>query len=259
VKTSVCVATLLLLAPFAWRPSAAGDLPADVKPILDKAIQAMGGAEALAKLRCYRLEEDGFSWHGKNKLAVAIVTWEAPPDKIKFRHTQTEELAGEVRTRTFLEALAGGAGWHQEAGQKPKDLDADAVATVEGDLRLPRLQRLADLYAWPNGALTRAAGGRVDGQRVERLQVVTKDLPTCTLSFSADTGLLLKIEARLTVAGGVAVEREIFYYDYRPKGDLNYPHKQVVYINGNRSLELEVKALELLDNINPAEFQKPKS
>ena len=248
------VALLATLAP----RTAAAELPADVKPILDRAIGAMGGAKALAKLRCYRIEEEGSAWQGKTKSTLVTITWEAPPDKVKFQQTQTEDKPSGPKTQTFLQVVAGESGWNQVVGEKAQDLDAEAVATVKGDMRSPRLQRLPELAMRPTGTVTRLASGRVDGKPVDRLQVQTKDLPNVVLSFATDTGLLVKSEARVPV-GTMLVDREIFYHDYRPVGDLKYPHKQTIYVNGNRSLELEVKRIDLLEAIDPSEFQKPKS
>ncbi len=94
---------------------------------------------------------------------------------------------------------------------------------------------------------------------VERLEVAHAGQPTYTLSFSAATGLLAKIAARVPDGDGKRlVDEEVFYRDWRKVGALLYPHEQISYRDGNLIQEAKATKLEFLDQLEPALFARPK-
>lgn len=260
--------SILLACLFAAALTAQAEPPPDVKPLLDRAAAAAGGVAALARLRCFRLEEEGVMIEGRGKTPVGIVTWEAAPGRLKIRQTQLErdpsDPKGPPRRRVTVQVLDGDAGWAQEDGGAVEPLKQEHAAELAALLKAPRLQRLGELADDAQADFARLRPGQVDGKAVERVRIEPKGRPAVILSFAADTGLLVKLESRFRDgAEGPRVEQEIFYSDYRPvdagpRSKLLYPHQQIVYVNGNRTLELTVKRLELPESLDPAEFARPK-
>src|SRR5262245_16970181 len=181
----------------------------------------MGGADAVARLRCSRLEQKGKQRLGGKDVGFDCVTLEAPPDKLKIVQTLYHAQADKVVPYVFTQAIAGAEGWTKADTEAAAPAPADVLATLKEQRHYARVEKLLDLRSDPAFTVKLLPSGKVDGKPVDRLEVAHADMPTYVLAFARDTGLLAKISCRLREANGPRmVDQEVFYRDWRKVGGL---------------------------------------
>ncbi len=223
----------------------ASDSPAAAEQILDKFVQAVGGAQQLAKLNSYTAKGtySGFDTEFQ-KVAVEIFA-KAPGQRTTVVHT-----AGGDNTSAY----DGHDAW-LAASNKPKPLilltggDLDG-AKMDADLCFPAMIKQS-LSKWHTGFPPVTVNGRaaqvVEGTAAGGTQV--------KLFFDKTSGLLLR-QTRIidTVVGFTPLH--VDYSDYRAVGGVKVPYKwTVTWVDGQSTTQLS----EVQPNaaVAAAKFSKP--
>jgi hypothetical protein len=230
-------------------PAASGDTDADPKVVLAKAIQAHGGAEALAKHKAVRL-----------KLTVT----DARPNAYAFRREWLFAAPNKFKQvaegfylgrRTFSTyATDGKTTWSRVQGQT-QELEGQFAEWFKDQAHLMQVMRLVPLQ--DKGYELKAAGTtKVDGKDAVGLLVRTRGQKDVTLYFDADTYLLVKVERRVYDTGTEKeATEEHFYQDYRRKDPLPYARKVVIKHDGKAMEYYEIREEKFLETAQDREFR----
>ena len=257
MKRLLAPALALLLASPA--PARADDT--DVKAVVDKAVKALGGEEALARA-------GAFSYTTRSLRRVR----EGSPNEVVTRTTvqgierhRTEAFApGPVVEGDRAESLNvsdGDRGWLEVRGQV-RELNAQLVASY----RLLTATDAASVNLAPlrDGSSKVEASGEeaVDGRPAVGLKV-TRPEGTFTLYFDKESGLPVRWKSRVILqTGSPGRDYSMTYHDYKDFGGLKVATRRLwSSIQGGEqkgNLVMDLTDFKALDKVDPATFAKPE-
>lgn len=224
-------------------PAAAEDLPS-AESILQKAIDATGGADALKKLENRYMK--GSMEIAAMGLKAAMSTWSARPAST---YTLMESPA-------LGQMLSGGDGtWYWEAnamtGPKVKDGEELALARREADF-----DGLTNWRAWFQSAAT-AGVDTVDGRVAWKVTMTPKEGSPETWCFDQETGLQVKASMKVKTDQGT-FPVDVFFTDYREVDGLKIPFrmKQSV-MNGMQVMDFATDSVAHNVTIPDGRFDPP--
>jgi photosynthetic reaction center cytochrome c subunit len=226
--------------PFAQAPGQ----PA-AEQVLDKYIQALGGAQRLASLGSFAAKGMYRGFDDQDKSAMEIFA-KTPGQRTTIVHT----LSGDSTT-TF----DGRAGWiAAPETEKPVPLlaitgqDLDGVK-LEAELWFPARIKQA-LAKWRVGA-----PATLGDREVMTVQGTTASGATATLCFDAESGLLVRL-VRFSESPVGRIVIQVDYADYRDVSGVKMPFRWTVsWLNGRSTFELsEMKANVPID---ASKFARP--
>jgi len=234
---------LRLVLPLLLLPAAAGARTVD--EIVDRAVAARGGREALAAVRTLRMTGRVTAGPGR----TAIVRREiARPGRIRTEFT--------FQGTTGVYTWDGRVGWRVsplEGSLEARPMSAEEAATAaeQADLDGP-------LVDW------RAKGRNIDYVGTETLATGAADHLAVTersgvvrhLWVDALSGLVVRALATRSVRGH-AVELEAVFADYRPTSGVMFPRSLEVGVVGRpRRLRITVDAVEVNPALDDSRFRQ---
>ena len=202
----------------------AGDTE-EARALVDQAIKAHGGAEALAK--------------SQQLVRSGVGTLTLFDKKVPFTDEVTWSIPGRWRVAINLDkrgvqtiVLNGDKGW-QSAGGPTMELGAERVHELQNELYVLGLATLLPLIK-EDVRLTTLPEVKVNGELAAGVKATSKGHPDVKLYFDKKTHLLVKIERRVSEAG-IAIDKEDFYLDYKAIDGVQLPTKLTFLVSG-RSL-----------------------
>jgi len=226
--------------PFEQAP---GQPPAN--QVLDKYVQALGGAERLASLTSFVAKGFYLGFDDADKSAMDVYA-RAPGQRTTIVHT----LNGDSTT-----TVDGRAGWiAAPEAEKPVPLlaitgqELDGV-TLEASLFFPGRIKEA-LRGWRVGP-----PAVIDDRETLTVQGTTPGGATATLCFDAESGLLVRL-VRFSESPVGRLVTQVDYGDYRDVAGVKMPHRWTVsWLSGRSVFELsEVRPNVAID---AARFARP--
>jgi hypothetical protein len=214
--------------------------------ILDKYIQAIGGAQALAKLTSYTAKGKYSGYDTSDAVFPAEVFAKAPGSLSLVVHGRLGD-----NTTTF----SGAAGWIAGPDKPvpvlavPKGDDLDGLK-VDADLSIP-VDLKRSLNQWRTGfpAVT------IDDHDMAVVQGLTAGRMRVKLFFDKESGLLVR-QVRFANTAVGPVPTEVDYSDYRSVAGVKIPFRMVLTWTSGRST-LELSDVQPNVAIPPARFAKP--
>lgn len=242
------VAVMIGLVSFAASEARA----ADPQQLVDRAIEAAGGQANLDKFKALSI---------KTKGKLTIEGGENP-----FNTETTAEGLDKMRANFKAEfggmaiegatVVAGEKGWRNFGGVT-MELDAAAVANEKRMLTLQLAPAL--LTPLKTGAFKLAAAGeeKVGDATADGVLVTGPDGKEFTLYFSRETGLPVKVTAKVLDFTGTEFEQETLYSDYADMNGIRKAKKIVAKRNGQPFLEQEILEFKPLDSVPANTFSAP--
>ena len=226
--------------PFGQAP---GQPPAD--RVLDKYIEAVGGAERLTKLTSVVAKGSYRGFDDQDKSALEIFA-KAPGQRTTIIHTRSGDS-----TTTY----DGRAGWiAAPETEKPVPLlaltgqELDGVK-LEAELLFPARIKQA-LSKWRVGA-----PATIGDREVQPVQGTTAGGATATLCFDSTSGLLVRL-VRFSESPVGRIVTQIDYTDYREVSGVKMPFAwTVTWLDGRSTFELSDVQPNL--GIDAAKFARP--
>jgi hypothetical protein len=225
----------------------------DAKAILDKAIRAVGGQEKLGKIKVA-------TWKAKGK-----ITFEENENEFTSRATvqgldhYRTEFEGQFNGNQVqgVTVLNGEKGW-RKFGDESREMDADAVANEKRTLYL-QIVPITLVPLKENGFhIESAAAEQVEGQPAVVLKVTGPDGKDFTLYFAKDSGLPVKLVARVVGFRGGEFTQETTYRDYKDFDGIKKATKVDSKRDGERFLEQEITEFKVVDKVPPETFTEPQ-
>ncbi len=237
------LAAVLLAAPAFAQDAAAA------RQVVQKAIDASGGAELLGKLKAGTAQIKGqMTQFGKDTEFTGDMAYEVPA---RYTLTLSADIAG---TKMVVEqALAGGKlvyklnGTDQPVGDKMK-------AEMGMALKLMEVMQLVALLDAGKYTLAAEKDADVDGKPAAVVLVAAKEFKDTRLFFDKGTGLLVRTE-RKGLAPGVGadltdVTETTTFGDYRKTDGILLPFKATVLHDGKKFMSFGYTTAKLLEKLD---------
>jgi hypothetical protein len=238
--------TLAFAGLIASAPLVQADDRADALAIVDDAIKAHGGADALAKAQNFTRKGTG------------SVLMFGPPglpftDELTVSLPDRSRLAIDIdkKARTLV-VLNGDKGWESNGGPA-SDVGAVRLKELTEEAYVIWLTTLTPLKK-DDVTLKPLLPTKIDDKPVVGVSVSAKGRPDVRMYFNKDSHLLVKI-AREALQGGVKVDKDYLFGDYKDVDGAKLPGKLTEVINGKKFSE--VTASYKLHKPDDATFGKP--
>lgn len=212
--------------------------------ILDKYIQAIGGAPQLAKLTSFVARG---TYEGYDTLSAKVpvdIFASAPNQVTTIVHTQNGDS---------VTTYDGNNGWIAAADKLMRVLPL-AGGDLEGarmDAALSFPARIKQEFQWRTGFPSVS----VDDHPVEVIQNAARGNTGAKLYFDSESGLLVRQVHFVDTAVGV-IPTQVDYSDYRTVAGVKVPFRRVVTWTDGRST-IELSQVEPNARIDAAQFAKP--
>jgi len=226
---------------------------AQVKQVLDKAIKALGGEEKLSK-------GEAVKWKSKGKITLGGNQNEFKSEAIvqgldHYQSTFEGDFGGnQVKGHAVLN---GEKGW-RKFGDQSMDMDPDAVKNEKRNVYLMVVPATIVPLKSKSFKVESAPDESIKGKPAAVLKVTGPDGKDFTLYFDKESGLPVRLVAKVIGFDGEEFTQDSSYSDYKDFGGIKKASKTSVKRNGEDFLEAEVIDFKLLDKVPADTFAEPK-
>ena len=242
------LATLVLTGPIS--PARADDK--DPNTILDKAIKALGGEEKLNKV-------GAITWKFKG-----TITFNGSDNDIKIHATAQgldhyrSEFEGEFGGNPIkgVTVLNGDKGW-RKFGDDINDLDEDAIANEKRTLYLQLVPVTLVSLKGKGFKIESAAEEKVDGKPAAVIKATGPDKKDFTIYFDKESGLPVKISAKVVGFGGEDFTQDTTFKEYKDFGGIKKATKVDSKRDGEDFIKSEITEFKVLDKVDAKTFNQP--
>lgn len=214
--------------------------------VIEQAIKAHGGAEALAKAGKRSRVGQGAIVLNNNEVAFKTEETVRFPD-----HCRVDLAPGGTR---LVLVLNGDKGWMQ-AGGATQPMNKETYTEWRDELYVWWLMTLTPLLK-DGFELKPLADAKVNDKESAVVKVSRKDRPDVRLYFDKKSGLLIKI-ARRGQKGGVPINMEYHYSDHKDYDGVKWPSKELTTMNGTKLSEVKFTSYKSLERVEDKTFDKP--
>jgi outer membrane lipoprotein-sorting protein len=242
MRTRVCIASgvLLLATGLVWSDDESA------RSLVDKAIQAAGGAKNLAKHKAATFSEKG-TYYGMG---------DGLPFSGKYAIQRPKQFRMEI-VDVFTIVLNGDKGW-MKSQDNTKELSKEELQQQQTEARAGAIGSLLPLK---NKAfnLKKLEDVKVDGKAAAGILVIRKGYPEVKLYFDKKTGLLVKGEHKTKSSEEMfkEVNQETYFSDYREIDGAKIAHKLVIKRDGKNYVEGEISDYEAKGKLDDSVFAQP--
>jgi hypothetical protein len=224
------------------------------RAVVEKAMQAAGGAEKLARHRAGTWEGRG-TYHGFGGVRFTIEGARQGEDQVAMKTVSASP--GGAFTRVLV--VNRDRGWLVMNGQT-RELDKEALAEEKERLYgnwVATLLPLAD----GKFRLTHLGESKAGDRAVVGVEVISDGHRPVRLFFDRETGLLAKKETRAKAPQGTGedVTEEVVFSDYRPADGVKHASKVKVFVGGKLTAETEITAHRPAKELDDKHFARPGS
>ena len=221
----------------------------DATPVLNKAIDALGGAEKLGKATAFSWKAKGTIKFNDNENDFTSTVTIKGLDKYR-REFGNDQFSGVV-------VVDGDKGW-RKFGENSMELEGDALANEKRNIYLNVIP-ITILAVKGNGFKCEAAGEEKVGDKPAAVVKVTgPDGKDFTICFDKESGLPVKVVARVLGFQGNEYTSETTFSDYKDFGGIKKAGKVVVTRDGEQFQTWEVTDFKVLDKVDAETFTEPK-
>jgi hypothetical protein len=225
---------------------------AEANAIVDKAIKAAGGAEKLAKLGVVSWKSKGVIVLGGNENPVSSQS--TIQDFDHFR----SEFEGEFNGNTIkgVTVLNGDKGWRKFNDQS-MPMDENNISITKRTLYVQLLPVTLVLLKDKKIKLETAGDEKVGDAAAAVLKVTGPDGKDFKLFFSKESGLPVKLIAKVTGLSGDETTQESLFSDYKEFNGVKRATKIVSKRDGERFSEQEITDFQAKEKAAPGTFDEP--
>ena len=242
MRTTLAAALVCLTAALGH----AGDRE-DALAVVDRAIKAQGGEDALNKARTAVRAGEGIMFQGGKEVKFTDeMTWNLP--------NQWRDAVEIEKTLHFTMAVNGDKGW-QAIGGTVSDLGPERLKELREEIYILGLETLTPLKK--DGIdLTPLPEIKVDGQPAVGVKAASKGHADAKLYFDAHSHLLVKIE-RASDEAGVSLAKEYLFGGHKEFDGVVLPTRVVETLDGKKASELTSASYKFPSKPDESAFAKP--
>jgi hypothetical protein len=225
----------------------------EAKAVIDKAIKAAGGEEKLAKARVLTWKTKGtITINGNDGQVTGHTTAEGLD---RYRAEFEADING--NTVKGVTVLNGDKGW-RKFGEETTELDADTIANEKRSMYLQVATALLVPLKGKGFKIESAADEKVGDKPASVVKATGPDGKDFTLYFDKESGLTVKLVAKVIGFQGEEFTQESKYSDYKDFDGIKKATKVETKRDGERFLDGEVIEFKVLDKAVPDTFTEPK-
>jgi hypothetical protein len=224
----------------------------DPQAILDKAIKALGGEEKLKKAEAMSWKSKGKINFGGNEMDMKMETVAKGVD----RYRRESEVETDQGTRKFVMVLAGDKGW-MKFGDEPREMEGDMLANWRRNAYLEILPMTLVPLKGKGYKLESAGETKVDDKPAVGVKVTCSDDKDFTIFFDKDSGLPVKVVARVAGFQGNEFTQETTFKDYKDFDGIKKATKSESKRDGEDFAKSEVTEFKVLDKVEDKTFSEP--
>jgi hypothetical protein len=244
ISRALCAAALLVLTV----PVRADEDAA--KALVDKAIKAIGGEEAIAKIKAFSIKSKGTIRLMGNDNEVATTITSQGIDH--FRSEMDGEFGGNRAEITT--GLAGDKGFRAYGGNM-LDLSGDALANQKRTVYLQVIPITLVALKTKDFKIDTVPDDKVGDKPVAGIVVTPADKKEFKLYFDKETGLPAKTVAKVAgFRGDGDFIQETTFTDYKETAGIKKAMKVVSTRDGEKFTTQEVLEFKILDKVDPKLF-----
>jgi hypothetical protein len=222
------------------------------KALIDKAIQAAGGADKLEKYKAAVWKGRGKAYAMGLEIPYTGEWTEQFPNQFKFT------IEGDVMGQKFTigSVVNGDKGW-LKVGDDTQEMDKDRLTEAREDLHANWVGRLVPLK---DKAFTLAPLGevKVEDKPALGVKVTYPNRRDVNLFFDKESGLLVKIEHRVKdEQSGMDMNQEVFMSDFKEVEGIKMSMKFVIKRDGKPFVDGEITEYKLEEKLDDSVFAKP--
>lgn len=232
----------------------AGIAPAqdDARVIIERAIKAHGGAEALARNRAEKVKFKGsLILRGHAVPFIDETTVQLPA---QYKHVLE---TNDGTTKTTILQIINGDKVYVTVNSQPLKLDAAALSEMRAGMELQRAQRLLPLLEDKTYQLAVLDEIRVNDRPAVGVRVTGRGRRELRLYFDRELALLVRAEFLLDDGKGKQVRQHYFFGDFKEIAGTKRFTKVKAYRDGKQIMEAELLDAKAFDKIDDTEFAKP--
>ncbi|HEY7156659.1 MAG TPA: hypothetical protein VH575_22005 [Gemmataceae bacterium] len=214
--------------------------------VVEQAIKAHGGAEALNKM------------HKRSRSGEGVIRLggEAPFKTEETVHFPDRcRMSLDVERARLIVVLNGDKGWMLTGDGTAQEMNKQTLSERREELYVWWLMTLTPLLK-DGFELKPLADAKVNDREAAVVKVSRKGRSDLRLYFDKKSGLLVKIARRATEAG-VALNKEYLYSDHKDFDGAKMPGKEVITMNGSKLSEVKFTRCKALDRVEDKTFDKP--
>lgn len=219
--------------------------------IINKAVAAHGGLEALTKTRADKVKLKGTIHMQGKPLPFLAETTVMLPGRLR-NQVRINPGAQEV----VLTQLLHGEKMGMFINGMPQKLTENLATELRETLVMNQVMRLVPLIRDPDLRPTFSGAGVVNGRPARIVRVAPPGRREIKLWFDQETGFLVKTEHPVGLADK-PVWQEEYYGDFREMGMFKRPAKMTTVRAGQKIMEAELVEVRYLEVIPENEFLAP--
>jgi hypothetical protein len=222
------------------------------RAIIERAVQAHGGAEALGRVHADKVRIKGIiTLQGHNTPFVTETTVQLPS---QYKHIV--EIGSGSDKHTIIHIINGGKVYITLDGRSI-EADTAQLAEIRAGLELQRAQRLLPLLEEKSYQLAVLDEIKVNDRPAVGVRVTGRGRKEIRLYFDKEFALLVRAENRIDDGKGKEIRQHYFFGDYKEIGGYKRFTKGRVYRDGKQIMEAELLDAKVLDKVDETEFAKP--
>ncbi len=224
----------------------------EARAVIQKAVQALGGDTAAARLQTMRTKAQGSLSLNEQSATFAVEFTTHSPGRARM---DMEISVGDAKIN-LTRARNGDQAWETINGQT-HDLDPRQKAEILAWGRLFDARNLLPLLKDKAYTLAPLGEIQVNGRPAVGVKVSAKGQTDLDLYFDKTTMLLVKSARWSLTPAGKEVSLEILYSDYKDSDGVKQPMTHRLLHDGKKFIDMEVTEVRLVDKIADEEFAKP--
>lgn len=217
------------------------------RALLDRAVEAIGGAEALERATTLRIAATASQQTPQGPMEVTLTQTQVFPDRVR------QEVTLPFGTMSMV--VTGESGF-AVTPQGVVDLPPSQLAAVrqQADRNPVALLRSRND---PGFTATAIGTAEVEGTPVERLQIELAGQMT-VVAIDPESGQIRQIAYQGTGPTGGPAEIVETWSDWRAVAGLQYPFVIVGSVDGEEMQRVTIQEVEIGAEVDPAEFERPE-
>lgn len=232
-----------------------GAVAEDATAVIDKAIKAHGGEEALSKVKSYSITTKGAVFFmGSESQINTKATVKG------FDHARREFEGDFGGTKfTVLTVIAGDKAWTAIGDMGVRPMEAAQLANAKRTGYIDTVAITILPLKSKEYKTTLVADDKIGDKAVATVKATGPDGKDFTLCFDKESGLLLKITAEGVLDfTGQEFKQEMLFTDYKDMGGIKKAAKSEGLRDGEKFVNLEYTEFKLLDKVDDSTFAEPK-
>lgn len=245
----VATGTVVLLASFAGATRAQDE----ARALIERAIKAHGGAEALGRIRADKVKFKGtLVLQGHATPFFAETTVQLPS---KYKNIIEMNHNGDKHT---IVHIVNGRNTYITLDGRALKPDSTQLAEIRSSLELERAKRLLPLLEDRSYQLAILEPIEVNDRPAIGVCITGRGRREMRLYFDKEYHLLVRAENRIDGGKGKEEIRQHFFFgDFKDIGGYKRPTKVRAYRGGKQIMEAELLDAKPLDKVDETEFAKP--